>query len=564
MHITKSTRILLTIVVICSVFITPSYSSDFNGNCFSSLTWEEHVFIREDESFIITIISFFVINDTSNLNSDSLHLDAVVLSRNVDKVLLYPDTHAYEDIESISLLESSHPTEIMPQNVSIIRVNFLDTIRHYGRYSFAILTTIDGFIHTERLPLNLGRTTHTLDYSIWFHSYESNIDSVPIGLHSKISQIMEGVRSAQEFPRLTISYDKGLAIESKSPNPDTEFDGLPYTFGICQEKRDGEATVIETGLLPGILVSHNATLAKGETMSLSFYRIPFFPDEMVKTVIGTSLDNSDEYHTVGWFHPPPHVFLSIYYEGIPPTTVFTIIVTILFTIIGVPSVWKIYEKRKGKKKRTKKSACARAHKYFKKLRAYLAGHLGKLVSLCVIALGSSLAIFYYVRTHSLITAIQYLIGFWPAGLSFYVILKAPSSSRRAKSKIAILRPAIVGFVSYVVSFFAIWRVRYTYQPPVDLYDEVFFIVRIILSSLALSFFLAGLVAKLGKVRSELYFIVSGLLGVLTGVIDTTGILGFDPPPPPLEWFVSMFIGLILGSLIVLITLTANIHTQQID
>jgi hypothetical protein len=131
-------------------------------------------------------------------------------------------------------------------------------------------------------------------------------------------------------------------------------------------------------------------------------------------------------------------------------------------------------------------------KYFKKIRSFFVCHLGILFSLFLIALGSVFAFVFYFYIHDPITSIQYLVGCWPAGLSFYIMQKVPHSSKRAKSKITSLRPAFVGLLSYVVTFFVIWKTRYIYQPPVDLYDEVFFVGRLIPSSLALSFFLQGL------------------------------------------------------------------------
>ncbi len=343
----------MTLVLIYSVLITPSYSSDYSGNCFSSLTWEEHVFIGEDEPFIITIISFFV-SDNSNQNSDNLYLDLVVLSGQVDKVLLYPRFEEYKDIKNISLSESSHPTEIIPQKVNIIRVNFQDTIRDYGRYSFAILTTIDGFIHSESPFLNIGRTTQTIDGLIWVNSYESNIDSVPVGSFSFISQNIEGFRSTSEFPRFTISYKKSLAIESKNPNPDTEFDNKPYSFGIIQEKRDGDPISIRTGLLQGTLVSQNYTLSQGDQLSFSLETAYFNPDEKVKNVIGTSLDGSKKYHTLGWFNPPSNVYIKIYSEGISPDAVFSLFIALLLPILGLTYKWFKHRKKRNQKKHTSK------------------------------------------------------------------------------------------------------------------------------------------------------------------------------------------------------------------
>jgi len=265
-------------------------------------------------------------------------------------VLLYPGNHAYDDIKNIGISEGSHPTEFMPQRVSIIQVSFLDTIKSYGRYSFAILIAFDGFIDIER-PLPWDRTTYTFDYPIWFHSCEGEISSIPIGLYSNISQIMEGVRSEREFPRFTISYDKGMVFESITPDPDTQFNDLPYTFGICQEKRDGDATIIHTGLLPGTLISHNATLSQNETMYVSLYTLPFYPDEMVRSVIGASLDIGESYHTLGWFSPPSHLYLRIYREGWDIGIIFTIV----FTIIGVPSIFGIYQMIKKRRKTRRKT-----------------------------------------------------------------------------------------------------------------------------------------------------------------------------------------------------------------
>jgi len=334
-------------MIFCLVFTKPSYSADFwGGDCFSPLTWEEHVFINGDESFVVTLVSFFVSGEP---NACLPYLDMVVLSTKVEKVLLYPGAYMYEDIKNISFSESRHPSETTPQNVQIVRVNFRDTIWNYGRYSFAILLTFDKFIHTEG-PFLKGKVTRILDYPIWLHSCENEIDSVPIGLYSNISQIMEGVRSVNEFPRLTISFDRSLTTESISPEADTEFDGLPYTFGICQEKRNGEPTRIHTGFMPAILISQNFTLEKGETMSMSLYTMPFLPDEVVRDVIGTSLDEGDRYHTLGWFDPPSRVYLKNYHEGWDPLGVASLVITVVFTIIGVPSIWRVWKKWKEKKR----------------------------------------------------------------------------------------------------------------------------------------------------------------------------------------------------------------------
>ena len=206
--------------------------------------------------------------------------------------------------------------------------------------------------------------------------------------------------------------------------------------------------------------------------------------------------------------------------------------------------------------------------YIKKLRAFathlctrIVRRLEIIVLLGMIVLGAYLAITYYIVTRSLLDAILYLMGFWPAGLSFYAIVKFPPSPRRRESKIAILWPALISFISYFVSFFAICKVKYTFHPPEDFYEEVFFLGRIIPSSLALSFFLAGLTAKLGKERSESYFMLSGLFGVITGMLDTAAILSVGPPPQPRGWFSSVFVGLILGSLILIVILVINMRAR---
>lgn len=347
-HHQKIKFTLLTAIIVCSpVLIESSYSADFGGNCYSSLTWEEHVFIQSDKSFIILIISFLVTD--LGINSDSPYLDIIFdRSTNIESVHAYPDASVYRDIGNVTLFEGSHPTEILTQSVNILRVSFLDTIRSCGRYSFAILLTFD--VHIEHV-LPWDRTTYVLDHSLWFHSSENRVGSIPIGLFSNISQTMEGIRSESDFPRFTVTYGKSLNTESITPNQDSTFEGLPYTFGICQEKRDGEATVVHTGLLPAIVVSHNATLAQNETMSVSLTDIPFLPSQMVAAITGDLLEKNEEYHTIGWFDPPSHVYLSIYAEGWDPM----LIVTVLFTIIGIPSISTVVVvlRKRSKRKRRK-------------------------------------------------------------------------------------------------------------------------------------------------------------------------------------------------------------------
>lgn len=201
--------------------------------------------------------------------------------------------------------------------------------------------------------------------------------------------------------------------------------------------------------------------------------------------------------------------------------------------------------------------------YIKKLckfAAKLVGHGEIILSVSLSVLGAYLAIIYYVMTRNLLEAILYPMGFWPAALSFYAIVKFPPSPKR-KSKTAVFWPALISFISYFVSFFVICKVKYTFYPPKDVYDEIFFLGHVIPASLALSFFLAGLKAKLGKVRSELYFIVSGFFGVITGVLDTLGLMVFGPLPQPWGLFPSIFMGLILGSLILIVSLVINMGMQ---
>lgn len=205
--------------------------------------------------------------------------------------------------------------------------------------------------------------------------------------------------------------------------------------------------------------------------------------------------------------------------------------------------------------------------YIKKLRAfsaYLVKRLGITVLFGLTVLGAFLAITHYVFTRSLVDALLYLMGFWPAGLSFYAILKFPPSSRKRKTKTAVLWPAFISFISYFVSFFAICNLKYAFRPPESFFEEVLFLGRVIPSSLALSFFMAGIVAKLDKARSELYFCVSGFFGVITGVLDTAAVALVLPPPSPLGLSSSILVGLILGSLTLIIVLVINMLTRALS
>lgn len=202
--------------------------------------------------------------------------------------------------------------------------------------------------------------------------------------------------------------------------------------------------------------------------------------------------------------------------------------------------------------------------YIKKLRSFAAKFVKRgetIFSAILIVLGAYAAIMHYLVTNILLNSILYLMGFWPAAISFYIIMKFPPTSKRRISKITLFWPAVISLISYFVPFFTICWAKYTFYPPEDNYDELFFLGRLIPASLALSFFLTGLVAKLGKIRSELYFMLSGLFGVFTGMVDTLGIVSFGPPPQPWGLFSSLFAGLILGSLILIAALIFNMTAR---
>lgn len=330
-------------------------SPDLHAVFYSSLSWEEHLFVLEDRAFSILIVSFMTNEKMEATKSEDLYLEIIALTTRKISAMLYPAAFMYKDtIKNVTVIErQSHPTEIAPQKVAIIRIAFLDTIRDYGRYSLAVLMKIDNLVSEER-PFLTGNFYRKVDYSIYLHSPESRLESVPIGRYSNISQIYEGIRSESEFPRLTVTLPKRMKLDSVTPPQNTRFDGIPYSYGICQEKRNGDALHIHTGLLPAVLVSHNASVKAGETMTVSFSTWPFIPDRGVEEIIGNLFDNANNLYTIGWIEPPSHIYLENRDER--RDLLISDILAVL-TVLGIlvsAAIWLMKRRRERKEEKKKR------------------------------------------------------------------------------------------------------------------------------------------------------------------------------------------------------------------
>ena len=146
---------------------------------FEPLTWEEHVFFKEDKSIFSILIITFSINDTGyEMDIEDVSLDIIIYTENILNVYLYPNTQGYEDIINISI-STANPFLETNQPVKSISVFFTEEIFKYQRYSFSILLEISDIVE-KRIPFLSGEIYYSFDYTLWINYPGADIDSVPL------------------------------------------------------------------------------------------------------------------------------------------------------------------------------------------------------------------------------------------------------------------------------------------------------------------------------------------------------------------------------------------------
>lgn len=308
---------------------------------FEPLTWEEHVFLKEDKSIFSILIITFSINDTGyEMDIEDVSLDIIIYTENILNVYLYPNTQGYNDIKNISISTDNSVIDTN-QQVKSINVFFTEEIFKYQRYSFAILLEISDIME-KRIPFLSGEIYYSFDYTLWINYPGADIDSVPLEF---FSQNLEGERFEEVFPRFTITIPENLRLNSRTPSEDTRSNRLPYSYGILQEKRNGTPMAIGTGFSPGSRTSPPSTLKQNETLTWSFYEVyPFF-DAEISEIIGETLLSDENIYTIGWFQPPSHIYL----DSIKPykTRQYIDLVILISTILGIAlGILRVFDKLK--------------------------------------------------------------------------------------------------------------------------------------------------------------------------------------------------------------------------
>ena len=156
----------------------------------------------------------------------------------------------------------------------------------------------------------------------------------------------------------------------------------------------------------------------------------------------------------------------------------------------------------------------------------------------------------YLQEGLIMEAILVLLGFYPGVLAFYAIFKYSriTTPKTVKPRYW-LRPVIVTGTLYPLAFYVINTAKYNFFPPKDLYGELLFFIKLVVTSLSFSFFMGGLTAKLSRLKSELYFLVSGTLSVFLAGIDTVALAAVGPLPGPLGFSTTAQIALLLGAIL---------------
>lgn len=170
-----------------------------------------------------------------------------------------------------------------------------------------------------------------------------------------------------------------------------------------------------------------------------------------------------------------------------------------------------------------------------------------------------------IRGSLIIEAILFLLGFCPSIISMYVLFKftgAYAAKGVEQGYWLRVKPAIVTGILYPLVFFIINVTKYSFSPPGNLYEELSFFLKLVLTSLSFSFFIGGLTAKLLKSKSEVYFAVSSLFGVSLACVETAAVLAVEPPPKPLlGFFGTSLIASMLG-LMFFIALVKSTHIKH--
>jgi hypothetical protein len=169
---------------------------------------------------------------------------------------------------------------------------------------------------------------------------------------------------------------------------------------------------------------------------------------------------------------------------------------------------------------------------------------------------------FYLHIGLMMEAILVLLGFCPSILSFYVLFKVLGRGEVKIAKHTTLFPVLIVGISYSLVFFMINAAKYNFFPPEGFGEEIFFFMKAVPTSLSFSFFVAGLTAKSLRLKSGgIYFMISGLTGVLSATIDTIYLTVMEPPIP-LGFSTTLLLGLTSGFIVCIILVMVIIKHRR--
>ena len=331
----KGLKVALCLILVIHLMLASSIphvrGQELQSPHFEPSTWEGHLFVNEDaSSFLLIIVSLAVNSNPDNIPGGDLYFEIYFPDGLEQKVLAYPASYMYPDIKEIEATSER------------VRVSFNNSILEFSRYSLGLIVFPTSELVRVRAPPLGGDIQYSIDTTVWLDSPGGNLGEVPSSL---FVDIKEGKRFFSNIPRFTLTTPNKIRIDSVNSKEDVRANGLPFSAGIYSEYLNGEGLRIGSGFLPGVARTSSFNLSKGESISFTTNTWPFDPDDEVSLLIDPILQNSKNYHTIGWLDPPSHIYVqgSVDDSQRLVTNVFIVIGFIAATL-GIATIIRAWKK----------------------------------------------------------------------------------------------------------------------------------------------------------------------------------------------------------------------------